>query len=261
MNAAPRNAPPRTAPTVQRVIILGAQSAIAEAAARLFAEEGARFVLAGRDPGRLNEIGDDLRVRGATAVHAAPIDLVAEPRPAARLQDCVDTLGGVGVVLIAFGALGDQARAEADPAEARRIIDCNFTAAAAWALAAADLLERRRSGALMAIGSVAGDRGRRSNYVYGAAKAGLGILMQGLAHRLAQANARAVLIKPGLVDTPMTAAFEKKGALWSQPEAIARVVFRAAERGGPIVYAPAYWRYLMWIIRALPAWAMHRTRL
>jgi short-subunit dehydrogenase len=253
--------PPKPAPGVQRVIIVGAQSAIAEAAARRFAEEGARFALLGRDLGRLNEIGDDLRVRGATAVYCAPMDLVVERNPGVRLRECADTLGGVSVVLIAFGALGDQERAESDYLEARRIIDCNFSAAAAWALAAANILERQRSGALMAIGSVAGDRGRRSNYVYGAAKGGLGILMQGLAHRLAQANARAVLVKPGLVDTPMTAAFEKKGLLWSQPEAIARTIHRAAERGGPVVYSPAYWRYVMWLIRALPAFVMHRTKL
>ncbi|MBL8551687.1 MAG: SDR family NAD(P)-dependent oxidoreductase [Hyphomonadaceae bacterium] len=243
-----------------RVIILGAQSAIAEAAARLFAAEGAQLVLAGRDLGRLNEIGDDLRVRGAAAVNAMELDLVAERSPIARLAEADEALGGASVILIAFGVLGDEERAETDAGEARRIIDGNFTSAAVWALAAANLLERRRAGVLMAIGSVAGDRGRASNAVYGAAKAGLAALMQGIAHRLAGTGARALVIKPGTVDTPMTAAFDK-GPLWSKPEAIARVIWRAADRGGPVLYAPRWWRYLMWIVRAMPAPIMHRTRL
>jgi short-subunit dehydrogenase len=244
-----------------RVIILGAQSAVAEAAARLFAAEGARFVLAGRDLGRLNEIGDDLRVRGAAQVHAAPMDFATERNPFARMQEYADMLGGASLVLIAFGALGDQARAETDLAEARRIFEINLVSASGWALAGAALLERARGGALMAIGSVAGDRGRASNYVYGAAKAGLAVLMQGLAHRLAKSGARAIVIKPGFIDTPMTAAFAPKGALWSKPDTIARTIRRAAARGGPVVYAPAYWRVIMWVIRALPAFIMHRTRL
>jgi NAD(P)-dependent dehydrogenase (short-subunit alcohol dehydrogenase family) len=142
----------------------------------------------------------------------------------------------------------------------RRLIDVNFTAAAMWAVAAASILERRRAGVLMALGSVAGDRGRRSNYIYGAAKAGLGVLMQGLAHRLAQSGARAVLIKPGVVDTPMTARFHRS-LIWSRPEDIARTIRRAADRSGPIVYAPGWWRFAMLAVRALPSWVMHRTKL
>jgi NAD(P)-dependent dehydrogenase (short-subunit alcohol dehydrogenase family) len=157
--------------------------------------------------------------------------------------------------------LGDQATAEQDPAAARAVFETDFLSAAAWCLAAANHLASRRTGALVVIGSVAGDRGRMSNYIYGAAKGGLGILVQGIAHRLAPTGARAVLIKPGFVDTPMTAGIAPKGILWSRPEAVAAVVKRAAERGGPIVYAPWWWRLVMLVIGLVPARIFHQTKL
>ncbi|MBI1188404.1 MAG: SDR family NAD(P)-dependent oxidoreductase [Alphaproteobacteria bacterium] len=251
-----------TAPPARRVVILGAQSAIAEACARRFAAESASLVIVGRDLGRLNEIANDLAARGAAQVHAAALDLAAEQRPAERFLEWGHRIGGVTHVLIAFGTLGDQTRMESDVDAARLALETNFTAAALWALAAADLFERQRSGVLVAIGSVAGDRGRRSNYVYGAAKAGLGVLMQGIAHRLHHAgDARAVLIKPGLVETPMTGHMDVSGRLWARPEEIAAIIHRAGAKGGPVVYAPARWRWIMLAIRALPAFVMHHTRL
>ncbi len=95
------------------------------------------------------------------------------------------------------------------------------------------------------IGSVAGDRGRRSNYIYGATKGGLAHLVEGIAHKLAPLGARAVIIKPGFVDTPMTDAIANKGALWATPEAVAVVIVRAGEKGGPAIYAPGFWRGIM----------------
>jgi short-subunit dehydrogenase len=251
-----------SAQPVRRVVILGAQSAIAEACARRFAAEGASLVIVGRDLGRLNEIANDLAARGASQVHAAALDLRTEQRPAERLSEWGHRIGGITHVLIAFGMLGEQARAESDADLARLALETNFTAAALWALAAADHFEKQRAGALIAIGSVAGDRGRASNYIYGAAKAGLGVLIQGIAHRLAKAGAaRAVLIKPGLVDTPMTAHMDAAGALWARPDEIAAIIHRAAQRGGPIIYAPSRWRWIMLAIRSLPSYVMHRTRL
>ncbi len=113
----------------------------------------------------------------------------------------------------------------------------------------------------MVIGSVAGDRGRRSNHVYGAAKAGLGVLVQGIAHRLAASGARAVLVKPGFIDTPMTARLKRRGPLWAKPEAIAAVIVKAAGGKAPVVYAPRFWRFILLIVRLVPAPVFHRTRL
>jgi short-subunit dehydrogenase len=248
-------------PGPSRIVILGALSAIAEAAARRFAEQGASLMLVARNDERLQELAADLRVRGAAAVHTAALDLATEGDPAQHMLAFADRLGGVSLLLLAYGVLGDQAQAEADVAETRRLIDVNFTSAAGWIQAAAALFEQQQSGTLMVIGSVAGDRGRASNYVYGAAKAGLAALTQGVAHRLAKVGARAVLIKPGFVDTPMTAGLAKGGPLWATPDQVAAVIVRAAQRGGPIVYAPAFWRFVMLAIRTVPAVVFHRTKL
>jgi short-subunit dehydrogenase len=242
-----------------KVIVLGALSAVAEQTARLYAAEGAELMLVGRDRARLDAVATDLKVRGAGRAEAAAMDLAAGASEA-TFQGLVQALGGVDHVILAYGVLGG-AEVEADLEAARALLDVDFTSAAIWALAAANQLERQRGGALVAIGSVAGDRGRQSNYVYGAAKAGLATLMQGLAHRLSRSGARAVVVKPGFIDTPMTAHIAKSGPLWAKPDAIARVVRRAADKGGPVTYAPGFWRLILLIIRALPSPVMHRTKL
>jgi decaprenylphospho-beta-D-erythro-pentofuranosid-2-ulose 2-reductase len=235
-----------------RVLILGAASGIAQATARLYAGEGAIIGLAGRNVGRLDGIADDLRARGATRVERFDVDFMTAVVPP-ELTDMVSKLGGLNHVILAYGVLGEQALAEKDQAVAQSIIDVNFRSAAAWALAVAEVLERQGRGSLVVLGSVAGDRGRRSNYVYGASKAGLATLVEGISHRFRGTGPRAVVVKPGPTDTAMTAGMTKGGPLWATPEAVAAVVRRAADSGGPVVYAPARWRLIMAIIRMIPA--------
>lgn len=244
----------------KRIIVLGALSAIAEASARYWAEQGASLLIAGRNEERLRSVASDLAVRGAR-VEIAVVDFSADD-PELNFAKWVQLLGGADAVLVAYGALGEQTRAESNLVDARNILNINFTSACLWCLVAARYLEQRRGGVLIVLGSVAGDRGRASNYVYGAAKAGLGVLVQGIAHRLAPVGARAVLVKPGFVDTPMTAHIARKGLLWARPEAIGQIIVRISERpSGPIVYAPWYWRWIMLAIRMAPANIFHRTRL
>jgi decaprenylphospho-beta-D-erythro-pentofuranosid-2-ulose 2-reductase len=235
-----------------RVLFLGAGSGIAQATARLYAAEGAIIGLAGRNAGRLAGIADDLRARGATQVETFDVDFTAVAVPQ-TLAAMADKLGGLDHAVLAYGVLGDQALAERDPAEAQSIIDVNFRSAAAWALAVADMLEGQGKGSLVVLGSVAGDRGRRANYIYGAAKAGLSTLVEGISHRFHGTGPRAVIVKPGPTDTAMTAGMTKGGPLWATPEAVAAVVRKAADKGGPVVYAPARWRLIMAIIRMIPA--------
>jgi decaprenylphospho-beta-D-erythro-pentofuranosid-2-ulose 2-reductase len=244
----------------KRVVILGATSAIAEAAARIWAGQGAHLVLVGRNAERLESIAADLRVRGAAQAEVLVADC-AEAEPTAELSRISEILGGLDVVLLAYGVLGDQAQLEHDPAATADLLRTNFTSAVAWCQAVATALERQRSGALLVIGSVAGDRGRGSNYVYGASKAGLGVLVEGIAHRVARTGGRAVLIKPGFVDTPMTAGVARKGPLWARPEAVARAIVASAHRGGPVVYVPAFWRAIMLVVRNMPSAIFHKTRL
>jgi decaprenylphospho-beta-D-erythro-pentofuranosid-2-ulose 2-reductase len=241
-----------------RVVILGAASGIAEATARLYAGEGAALVLAGRNAERLEEIAADLRVRGARAVSTYTVDFVTADAERV-LPEMVGLLGGVDHILLAWGTLGDQARAERDGAIATAILEANFLSAARWALAAANVLEQAGRGSLVALGSVASDRGRRKNYIYGAAKAGLATLVEGIAHRFADKGPRAVVVKPGPTDTAMTAAMAKGGPLWASPEAVAQRVRAAADKGSPVQYAPRRWRLIMLAIRALPYRLFNRT--
>jgi decaprenylphospho-beta-D-erythro-pentofuranosid-2-ulose 2-reductase len=248
--------------SMSKIIILGALSAMAEAAARKWAEQGAHLLIAGRDRARLEDVAADLRVRGGIAnIYEGDLaDVDAEK----TLAEMVEQLGGVDVVLLAYGVLGDQKLAETNPAEASRILAIDFTSAASWCLAVAKVLETQRRGVLIVIGSVAGDRGRQSNYVYGAAKGGLGILVQGIAHRLAASGARAVLIKPGFVDTPMTASIPNKGLLWAKPQKVADIIVRAGMSNAPappVIYAPSFWRWIMYVIRFTPSFVFHRTQL
>lgn len=246
------------------VLILGAVSAIAEAVARNLASQGARLALVARDPARLDGIAADLRVRGAQTVTTRALDLVEVEPTEALFEAITDELGGLHAVIIAHGFLPSTSSMPPEIRQARKVIDVNFASAALWALASVQYLERAcgESGVVAAIGSVAGDRGRSSNFVYGAAKAGLAVLMQGLAHRHAlHGGPRAVVFKLGFVDTPMTDGMAKDGPLWSQPTDIARLVVKGLSGSAAIVYGPWYWRYIALVIRLLPEPLMRRLDL
>jgi decaprenylphospho-beta-D-erythro-pentofuranosid-2-ulose 2-reductase len=182
----------------QRIVILGAASAIAESTARLWAARRTR------DQARLKSIAANLDTLGARETIVWPLDC-ATAAAAVELDRMTQALGGLDILLLAYGVLGDQAELERDPAAAANLIQVNFTSAAAWCMATSAIFEKQRAGASLVIGSVAGDRGRRSNFVYGATKGGLARLIEGIAHKLAPLGARAIVIKPGFVDTPMTA--------------------------------------------------------
>ncbi|MEC4590447.1 MULTISPECIES: SDR family oxidoreductase [Nitrospirillum] len=249
--------------TGQTVVILGATSAVAERYARLHAARGARLVLAGRDSRRLGSIAADLMARGAAGAEVAVMDL-ADPAAGfdAAWADMAAKLGGrVDTVLLAYGILGDQKAAEADTAEMARQLTTNMTSACAWLTVAANHLERQGQGTLIAIASVAGDRGRQSNYVYGAAKGGLALFAQGMAHRFAGTKVKVLTVKPGFIDTPMTDGLAKGGPLWATPEKVAADIDRAAAKGATTLYTPWFWMGIMMIIRNLPGAIFNRMKI
>jgi short-subunit dehydrogenase len=240
-------------------VILGSLSAIADATVRLLADDGWSFDLFARSTDELERQVADLRARGSQACGHA-VDLVS--------PDAVEKLASVlasrppDLVLIAFGVLGYTTTAAHDLGQATRLLEVNFNAPARLSLICANALEGNNKGVLAVIGSVAGDRGRQSNYIYGAGKAGLETLIEGLAHRLARAGrSRAILIKPGLVRTPMTDGMNTSGPLWSSPEAVARKIVTAVTKSGVVTYAPGYWKLVMRVIRAMPYYLLHRTAL
>jgi NAD(P)-dependent dehydrogenase (short-subunit alcohol dehydrogenase family) len=202
-------------------------------------------------------------LRGALRVDVAECDLAACPAAeiTTKFASFIAQLDGLDHVLIAYGVLGDQHEIEKDAVSAADVIQINFSSAAFWILEAANWLEQQGHGALIVLGSVAGDRGRRSNYVYGATKAALATLVEGVAHRFGPGGPRAVIIKPGPIDTPMTAGMKKGGPMWATPEAVAKIVRRSADHRAVVVYAPARWRLIMLIIRCLPGAIFNRTNL
>ncbi|WP_321337120.1 SDR family NAD(P)-dependent oxidoreductase [Breoghania sp.] len=243
-----------------RLVILGATSAIAEATARRFAAERAHILLVGRKGQRLEAMAGDLRSRGAGRVETMVCDLVEERDVRGLMEEFASIIGGIDQLLIAYGFMGQQREAELDPEAAERIFQVNFNSVAAWSLAGAEAFERQGHGTLLILGSVAGDRGRRGNYVYGAAKAGIAALAEGINHRFAGKGPRVVLVKPGPTATPMTRGMDRSGPLWSTPDQIAGVVVGSASASGrgAVAYAPWFWRYLMLIIRNLPSRVFNR---
>jgi len=241
------------------LLILGATSAIAQAVARDAAAQGWRLVLLARQPARLEAIAADLLARGAAGVECHAHDLVTGN--AAAIAPLLLAGGPPDRILIAHGVLGVVAAHMADPALAAANINANLTSPVAWTLALLALLPPGRACALGIIGSVAGDRGRASNLVYGAAKAGLEAFCEGLRHRLAGTPIHIMLIKPGPVDTPMTAHMPKGGFMWSTPDRVAVDIERGFGRGRAVVYSPGFWRWIMLVIRHLPRAVLHRTKL
>jgi short-subunit dehydrogenase len=244
----------------RKVLVTGASSAIAQATCRLLAHDGDAMLLVARDAARLEAIAQDLRLRGAGTVATLALDLDDTSRHDQVLDLAERELGGLDTVLLAQGVLGDQRQAQASWEVSECILRTNFLAPASLLARAAERFERRGRGTLVVIGSVAGDRGRRSNYVYGSAKGGLALFLQGLRGRLHPAGVRVVTIKPGFVDSPMTAHL-KKGPLFVKPEVVARGIRRALDRGGEVVYLPSFWRAIMLVIRLIPERVFKRLEL
>ena len=243
------------------VAILGATSAMARAVAYEYARGGYRIILAARDD-RHNEIlAQDIHVRfnvETTAVHFDAVDFDTHADAFTQILDAAqERLAGV---VLCFGFMDTQPRAQEDLATARRTVDVNLTSAISMLERFAAVMEKSRTGFIAVISSVAGDRGRQSNYIYGSAKAGLSTYLQGLRNRLHTAGVPVTTIKPGFVDTKMT--FGLPGMfLVASPEQAARAIVAAVGKRKNVVYVPFFWRYIMAIIRAIPEWQFKKMKL
>jgi short-subunit dehydrogenase len=244
-------APRPAAATLRKVAVFGATSAMAQATARILAARGAELFLVGRDPRKLAAVVDDLRARGAGVVESAEADLDEVRGHAALLARADAALGGLDTVLVAQGVLADSDACEEDPAKAEGLLVTNFVGPALLCDLAARHLARRGAGTVVGISSVAGDRGRQSNYAYGAAKGGLALFLQGLRNRMFRRGVHVVTVKPGFVDTPMTASYPKN-RLFVPPATVARAIVRAVERRRDVVYVPSFWRLIMLVVRSIP---------
>ena len=248
---------------MRQIAIIGATSAIAQACAREWAARGDRLLLVGRDAARLEEIAQDLRVRSGSAGNQAAItSFVMDATDTARIEELLafarDRDIAIDAALVAYGTLPDQAQCEASLELTLRAVEVNGTSVIAWMAALGQLFAQKGGGTLAVIGSPAGDRGRASNYTYGAAKSMVHTFAQGLRHRLWRQGVRVLLLKPGFVDTPMTRGFDKKGPLWSSAAVVARGIVDAIDRADGTVYVPGFWRYIMLVIRHLPWFVFRR---
>lgn len=235
----------------RRVLILGATSGIAQETARCFATEHAKLFLVGRDPRKLAALAEDLRIRGAAFVETEKADLTDNSAHARIVGNAFGAWAGLDAALITHGTLAEQSSTENDPSVLRGEIETNYVSVVSLLMQLSKAFEEQRAGILCVIGSVAGDRGRRSNYVYGSAKAGVATFVAGLRARLVAAGVRVVLIKPGWVSTPMTAHL-KQNFLFATAEQAGRGVHSAMVSPRAVVYLPWYWKWIMMIIRMIP---------
>lgn len=245
---------------MRKVLVVGATSTIAEAAARILAQRGDRLYLVGRNAGRLQALVDDLKVRGAAGLGSEAMDLTDVAGLAPMLARADASLGGLDAVLVAHGSLPDQGACQRSVEKTLAEIEANGLSVVALLTLVANRMEQARSGTIAVISSVAGDRGRASNYVYGSAKALVTAFLSGLRQRLAPAGVAVVTVKPGFVDTRMTAALPK-GPLWAKPERVAAGIVRAMDRGRPQAYLPWFWRWIMAVVVAIPERLFARLRM
>lgn len=246
-----------------RVVILGATSGIAKAVCREMAAAGTPLLLCGRTYGELALLAEDLRIRHNQKVPVETLDALDSASHAAFVQRCLEKCDGkLGGVILCYGDLTPQADTQTSAEAARKTIEVNFTSAVTLLHAFAEILEKQKQGYIAAISSVAGDRGRQSNYTYGAAKAGLTAFLAGLRNRLFRHGVHVLTIKPGFVDTPMTQGMlNPKSPLVATPERVAKDIVRAIRKRKNTIYTAWFWRYIMLIIRSVPEPIFKRLKL
>lgn len=247
-------------PDSETIVVFGATSAVAQELARIHAGSGDSMVLIARNSERLNSVAADLRVRGAPQVECLCSDLDNIQEHPNLLKKVEEKCTGIVKYYFLYGALPDQKACEASWDATHSALTTNFLSVVSLLTQIANKMEKETNRGLIVVSSVAGDRGRQSNYIYGTAKGALSIFLQGLRNRLYQSNCSVTTIKPGFIDTPMTRDF-KKGALWATPEKVAQDIYNASCKGKNEVYTPGYWRLIMLIINNIPETIFKRLSL
>lgn len=246
---------------MKRVLIIGATSAIAVACARQWATEKSEFVLVARNQDKLDQVSADLTSRGAAQVTLHVMDANDTAAHGPMLNATVEALRQIDIVLIAHGTLPDQQQCQASAEVALQEFANNGTSVIALLTVISNQMEVQRCGTLAVISSVAADRGRPSNYLYGAAKAAVSTFCEGLRPRMAKVGVHVMTIKPGFVDTPMTQGLKLPQALVTSPEKVAALITAHIEKGTNVLYAPRFWQLIMLIIRCVPQFVFKKLNL
>ena len=243
--------PQTTSATPRKILVLGATSGIAEATCRIWASQGASLFLVARNAEKLAAVAADLKTRGAGYIDTAVADLDDTDQHAALLAHAVNSLTGMDIAYLAHGVLGDQTEAEREFNTAAQILHTNLMAPVSLLTWLANFCVQRRAGVLAVISSVAGDRGRKSNYVYGSSKAGLSAFLGGLRNRIDREGVTVLTIKPGPTKTAMTADMPKSEK-FADVDSVAESIVRAIDKRKDILYVPFQWEPIMFVIRNIP---------
>jgi decaprenylphospho-beta-D-erythro-pentofuranosid-2-ulose 2-reductase len=250
------DASPATNPTApdrskltKKILVLGATSGIAEATCRIWAAQGAQLFLVARNPEKLAAVAADLKTRGAAYVGTAVADLDDTDKHAELLSHAINSLTGMDIAYLAYGILGDQPRAEQDFEHAAQILHTNFVAPVSLLTWLANFCVQRHAGVLAVLSSVAGERGRKSNYLYGSSKAGLTAFLAGLRNRVDREGVTVLTIKPGPVNTAMTAHMNIRKA---DVNKVAATIVKAIDKRADNLYVPFRWQPIMFVVRNIP---------
>lgn len=238
---------------MKNILVLGATSAIAMECTKIWASQKSRFFLVGRDEEKLSQTAADLVSRGATSVSTYGLDLTDSTRFDSMIDTCINTIGQIDLILLAHGTLPDQKSCESDIDLAIREFHTNCLSSISLLTKLAPILEQQGCGKVVVISSVAGDRGRASNYLYGAAKAAVSTFTEGLRGRLFKSGVHVLLVKPGFVDTPMTKDLNLPKLLVSSPQKVAEQITAGVEANRNVLYTPGFWALIMLIIKTIPS--------
>jgi decaprenylphospho-beta-D-erythro-pentofuranosid-2-ulose 2-reductase len=242
---------PQSTSTPRKILVLGATSGIAEATCRIWASQGASLFLVARNAEKLAAVAADLKTRGASYVDTAVADLDDTDQHSSLLAHAVNSLTGMDIAYLAHGVLGDQIEAERDFNTAAQILHTNFMAPVSLLTWLANFCVQRHAGTLAVLSSVAGDRGRKSNYVYGSSKGGLSAFLDGLRNRIDREGVTVLTIKPGPTKTAMTAGMPKSEK-FADVDSVAESIVSAIDKRKDILYVPFQWQPIMFIIRNIP---------
>ncbi|MHA6236533.1 SDR family oxidoreductase [Pseudomonas fluorescens group sp. PF-69] len=246
---------------MKRILIIGATSSIAAACAREWAKDEAEFFLVGRNLEKLSQVSADLRARGCKSVTNYTLDINDIEKHPAMLEECLSILKQIDIALIAHGTLPDQKKCEEDVSIALKELSNNAISTIALLTLLANHFEIQKCGALAVISSVAGDRGRPSNYLYGTAKAAVSTYCEGLRARLFKIGVSVTTVKPGFVESPMTTGLALPNILIAKPEKVAHQIVHAIEKKTNTLYTPRFWLFIMLIIKSLPSFIFKRANL